>query len=344
MERFLTLTWFRRVVQLFMFVIMVYGALFMTTFYSEDKFTGALPALSCAYDKQSGDYCSLIPVQHQMDHRVSMAFTSDSVSIMQAVMPTLITIGTFIILVVILNKAFCGWVCPLGFFQEMIHALGDKLGFKRFHTLSTKTLKKVRPIKWFMLAFLVFIFPLLTGIGWLGHEFGDGFCRICPSRILTTLAVGDTSQLYIDNSSIGYMIFSIIADLLFGLMIAMALVIKQPFCRICPMLAFQAVFKKLGLLKLVKNGSSSCEKCGLCAKVCPTDIIEIQNPTTKLTDITFADCTLCGACVEFCPDDDVMRLQYAGFPIFKSSKAYFKKRNKDQRNWEKVVWADVAPK
>jgi len=343
MDKFLTLTWFRRLVQLFFFVIMVYGSLFMTTFYSEDKFTGALPALSCAYDEQSGDYCTLIPFQHQMDHRVSGIFTSD-LSVMQALLPTLITLGTFILLMVILNKAFCGWVCPLGFFQEMIHSLGDKLGFKRFHTLGTSTLKKVRPIKWLMLAFLVFIFPLLTGIGFLGHEFGDPFCRICPSRILTTLAVGDTSQLYIDNSSTGYMVFSIIADLLFGLMIAMALTIKQPFCRICPMLALQAVFKKVGLLRLVKNGSSSCEKCGLCEKVCPTDIFEIKEAVDKPTNITFADCTLCGLCVEFCPDDDVMQLQYAGFPVFKSSKDYFKKRNKDQRNWEKVTWADVAPK
>ena len=140
------------------------------------------------------------------------------------------------------------------------------------------------------------------------------------------------------------MAFSSFADLLFGLMIAMALTIKQPFCRICPMLALQAVFKKVGLFRLVKNGSSSCEKCGLCAKVCPTDIFEIQDVVHKPTNITFADCTLCGMCVEFCPDDDVMQLQYAGFPVFKSSKDYFKKRNKDQRGWEKTTWAEVAPK
>lgn len=343
MEKFLTLTWFRRVVQFFMFVVMVYGSLFLTTFYSEDKFTQSLPALSCAYDKQSADYCTLIPLQHQMDHRVSGVLTGD-VGLMAGLMGTVVTLATFIVLIVILNKAFCGWVCPLGFFQEMVHALGNKLGFKRFYTLSAATLKKVRPIKWLMLAFLVFIFPLLTGLGFLGHEFGDPFCKICPSRILTTLAVGDASQLYVDNSSSGYMALSIIADLLFGLMIAMAFVIKQPFCRICPMLALQAVFKKLGLLRLVKNGSSSCDNCGLCAKVCPTDIVEIGQVAHKPTNITYADCTLCGACVEFCPDDNVLQLQYAGFPVFKSSKEYFKKRNKDQKNWEKVVWADVAPK
>ena len=343
MQSFLTLTWFRRVVQLFSFVVLVYGSLFLTTFYTEDKFTQALPALSCAYDKQSADFCALIPLQHQMDHRVAGLFTGD-IDAMQALLPTAITLGTFLILIVILNKAFCGWMCPLGFFQEMVHALGDKLGIKRFYTLEGGTLKKVRPVKWLMLALLVFIFPLLTGLGFLGHELGSPFCSICPSRILTTLAVGDSSQVYVDNSTTGYMILSIIADLLFGLMVAMALTIKQPFCRICPMLALQSVFKKVGLLRLVKNGSERCEGCGHCAKVCPMDIIEIQEHHDQPTNITYADCTLCGQCVEFCPDDNVMQLSYAGVPLFSSSKEYFKKRTKDHKAYERTTWVTKAPK
>ena len=60
--------------------------------------------------------------------------------------------------------------------------------------------------------------------------------------------------------------------------------------------------------------------------------------------IVTEQCDGCKLCVEFCPDDNVLQLQYAGYPVFKSSKEYFKKRNKDQRNWEKTTWADVAPK
>ena len=343
MKSFLTLTLFRRVVQLFSFVVLVYGSLFLTTFYIEDKFTQALPALSCAYDKESSDYCALIPLQHQMDHGVAGYFDGTR-DVMSGLMPTIVTLATFLILIVIFNKAFCGWTCPLGFFQEIVHAIGDKLGIKRFYTLSGETLRKVRPVKWLMLAFLVFIFPLLTGLGFLGHEFGDPFCKICPSRILTTLAVGDTSQFYIDNASTGYMVLSIIADLLFGIMIALALTIKQPFCRICPMLALQSVFKKFGLFRLVKHGSSSCDGCGHCAKVCPMDIIEIQKVQEKPTNITYSDCTLCGQCVEFCPDDDVLQLKYAGVPVFKSSKEYFKKRNKDHRNYERTTWVEGSKK
>ena len=66
MKSFMTLTWLRRVVQLFSFVVLVYGSLFLTTFYSEDKLTQALPSLACAYDKEGGDYCTLIPLQHHL--------------------------------------------------------------------------------------------------------------------------------------------------------------------------------------------------------------------------------------------------------------------------------------
>ncbi|MBN2896779.1 MAG: 4Fe-4S binding protein [Campylobacterales bacterium] len=333
MDKLLTLTALRRVSQLFFFVLLVYGALFLNTFYSEDKLTQALPALSCAYDKQGGDYCVLIPLQHQMDHRVS-GVIGGNMPLMAGLMGTLITLGVFAVLIVIFNKAFCGWSCPLGFFQEVIHMIASKLGIAQITSLSPEQLKKVRPIKWLLFAFLIFIFPILTGLGFVGHELGDPFCRICPSRILTTLATGDTSQLYIDSSSWGYMALSIIADLLFGLMIALALFIRQPFCRICPMLPMQTVFKKLGLLRLVKNGASQCEGCGQCVKACPMDIFEIQQ-TAEHKNITFEDCTLCGRCVEFCPHDGVMALKYGPLPLFSSSKQYFKKRIKIEK-WSKA--------
>lgn len=328
MDKFMTLTTIRRVVQLFSFVILVYGALFFTTFYSDDKLSQALPALSCAYDKQSGDYCALIPLQHQFHHRVSGAF--GELDLMAALLPTAITLGTFILLIIILNKAFCGWTCPLGFFQEILTMIGKKLKITQITSLSKETLAKVRPIKWFVFAFLVLIFPLLAGLGFLGHEMGNPFCNICPSRILTTLAVGDASQLYVDNSNMTYMILSLIADLLFGLIIALGLFVKQPFCRICPMLPLQSTFKKLGLLRLVKNGGTKCDNCNLCVKACPMDIYEIAQ-TAQNKNITFSDCTLCGKCVEFCPDDNVLSLKYGPKNIFVSSNSYFKKRNKIEK-------------
>jgi len=130
-------------------------------------------------------------------------------------------------------------------------------------------------------------------------------------------------------------VLSLIADFLFGLTIVLALTLRQPFCRICPMLALHAVFRKLGLLRLVKNAKPRCEKCGLCAKACPIDISEIHTDMHR-RDVTFEDCTLCGRCVEFCPDKNVLQLKYAMVPVFSADPAYFKQRKKAQRNWEQA--------
>jgi len=328
----MSLSLLRKLVQLLAFLFLVYGSS-IVGFYVADKLSGALPALACAYDMETADYCSLIAFQHQMDHRLGAVMAAGG-AVLEALIPTLITLGTFLLLFVFLNKAFCGWICPLGFFQEVMHLIGQKLGIRRRTSLEEPTVRRVRPVKWLMLALLVFTFPLLTGLGLTGHELGSPYCSICPSRILTTLASGDTSQLVVDTTSSGYMILSLIATFGFGLMLAMALYMRQPFCRICPMLALHALFRKIGLVRLVKNATPRCNKCGLCAKACPMDIREIHTEMEK-RDVMHADCTLCGRCVEFCPDKDVLQLKYAVMPIFKAHPGYFKKRKKAQDKWEK---------
>src|SRR5690606_32369089 len=156
----------------------------------------------------------LIPFQHQMAHRVGHAVVEGS-SLLMSLVPVITTLGTFLLLFVLLNKAFCGWICPLGFFQEMLHMLGQKLGLQRVESLSTRTVDRLRPVKWAALAILVFGLPLLSGLGFVSHDLVGAYCNLCPSRILTTLAVGDTTQLYYDGANPVLMVWSVTADFLF---------------------------------------------------------------------------------------------------------------------------------
>jgi len=334
MNAFFNLSVVRKLVQLLTFVFLVYG-IGVSSYYLADKLTAALPVLSCAYDFEGADYCTLIPFQHQMDHRLGTLLAAGG-NLLTGLMPTLITLGTFLLLFVVLNKAFCGWICPLGTFQELLHMVGQKLGLQQQHSLTRNVVRRLRPVKWLILVLLVFTFPLMTGLGWLNHDLGDPFCRICPSRILTTLATGNTSQLYVDTASTTTLVLSMLGDFLFGLVVALALTVRQPFCRICPLLALQAVFRKLGLLRLVKNATPRCDRCGLCVKACPMDIVEVQTEMTK-RDVTFEDCTLCGRCVEFCPDKEVLQLKYAGLTLFSADPSYFKQRNQVQKQWEQAT-------
>ncbi len=337
----MNLTIIRRLVQIIAFIVMVYG-IGLGGYYLADKFSSSLPALACAYDMQTADHCSLISFQHQMDHRAAPVLSSGG-SILEAFLPTLITLGTFALLLIVLSKAFCGWICPLGTFQEWLNLLGQKLGLQQTQTLGQNFTSKTRPVKWLMMIFLLFVFPLLAGFSVVGHELGDPFCRICPSRILTTLATGDAKELVVDTSTMGYLILSVIGTFLFGLMMSLGLMVRQPFCRICPMLALNTLFKKIGLVRLVKEAKPRCVKCGLCAKACPMDIHEIHTDMEN-KDVIFPDCTLCGRCVEFCPDKDVLKMKYAFFPILSADPAYFKKRKKAQTQWEKMTFFGTKKK
>ena len=332
MNPFKNLSVIRKLVQIATFALLVYGSS-IGAYYLADKLTGALPALSCAYDHNGSDLCTLVPVQHQLAHRFGPVATSGG-DLFMGILPTLITLGTFLLFFIILNKAFCGWICPLGTFQEFLYMLGQKLGLQRTENLDQNIVKRGRPIKWLMLILLVFGFPLLSGLGFVNHDLLDPFCKICPSRILTTLANGDTAQLHVDTANTTTIVLTVLADFLFGLMIVLSLTVRQPFCRICPMLALHAVFRKLGLLRLIKNASSRCDKCGLCAKACPMDIKEIHTEMEQ-KNVLFEDCTLCGRCVEFCPEKDVLQLKYTVIPVFSAKPQYFKERNKAQKKWEK---------
>ncbi|MGN7611927.1 4Fe-4S binding protein [Magnetococcales bacterium HHB-1] len=324
---FWTLSRFRLMIQSIMLGITVYGGLIVGPYLS-NKISNALPALSCAFDQKNGAYCALIPFQHQMHHRVGETLAKLGELSLSMFMPIFFTLVTFFIFFVFLNKAFCGWVCPLGTIQELLYRVGRRFDLA-MHRLSGHKLKNIRPIKWFILLVLVFLLPLLTGLGFISHAAGDAFCQICPSRIATTLLTADTEQVAINTSHWLDFIFSALRNLLFGFMLIAALTIRQPFCRICPMLALNALFKRLSFLQLDKKQHSKCDRCDLCVRSCPMDIPEIS--THHGQEAFHEDCTLCGRCAEFCPDDNVIRIRFALFSLFRSSKQYFRRRSRQEK-------------
>jgi Fe-S-cluster-containing hydrogenase component 2 len=321
-----TLSRLRFLVQILTLFLTVWGSV-VVGHYAADKISTALPALSCAYDKEHGGYCVLIPLQHQMHHRVGEALVKAQQITQQVLLPTVIAMGTFLIFFFVLGKAFCAWVCPLGTVQEWLNKIGRRLGRPQ-QQLSAKGIRRARPVKWLILLGMVFIVPILAGAGAAPHALGNPYCDICPSRIVTTLLTANTDELALKTNSGWSMALSAIADILVGFMLVAALAMRQPFCRICPMLAMNAVFRHASLTRLVKIEHEKCEKCGVCTKACPMDIPEIHHKHgLKAFN---EDCTLCGRCAEFCPDDGVIQVKFGPWPVFSSSREYYKKRVKQE--------------
>ncbi|MEW5770976.1 MAG: 4Fe-4S binding protein [Pseudomonadota bacterium] len=319
-----TLGRLRLAVQLVMLFVTVYGGS-LVGYYAAEKLSNALPALSCAYDKQDGAYCILIPTQHQLHHRVGEAIAQSGQFALSTLIPLGFTFLTFYVFFVFLNKAFCGWVCPLGTVQELIHRLGRLLR-RPFRGLSETAARRLRPLKWGVLLVLVMGLPLLAGLGVTPHVTGDAFCQVCPSRLATTLLTADASQLTIRQSGALDFAFGALANTLFGFVVVAALAVRQPFCRICPLLALNAAFQRLSPMRLVKREHAKCEKCGICRQACPMDIPEIHHAHGPKA--FNEDCTLCGRCAEYCPDDGVIQLKFGPLRLFGSSRTYYKARVK----------------
>jgi ferredoxin-type protein NapH len=319
-----TLSRLRYLIQAAMLVLMVWGSV-VFGHYAADKISTTLPALSCAYDTQNGAYCILIPLQHQMDHRIGMALVKSQQITREVIFPTLIALASFLAFYFVLGKAFCAWVCPLGTIQEWINKLGRRFGRPQ-HQLSAQTGRRARPVKWLVLLGLVFLIPVLAGAGAAPNSLGNPYCDVCPSRIVTTLLTANTDELALKTQSSTSMALSGFADILTGFILVAALAMRQPFCRICPMLAMNAIFRHTSLTRLVKAKNEKCEKCGICTKACPMDIPEIHHESGRKAFTE--DCTLCGRCAEYCPDDGIIRIKFGPWSVFSSRREYYKKRLK----------------
>jgi polyferredoxin len=85
-------------------------------------------------------------------------------------------------------------------------------------------------------------------------------------------------------------LFDVKVILLFGFL-ALALVIKRPFCRIaCPLGLIFSFFNRVSLVQLVV--SKKCDRCDACEKLCPVDIKVYEDPASSEC-IRCLDCTSC---------------------------------------------------
>jgi NAD-dependent dihydropyrimidine dehydrogenase PreA subunit len=326
---FPTLGRLRLAVQLVMLFVSVYGSVFVGS-YMADKLSNALPALSCAYDQMNGGYCVLIPTQHILHHRIGEAIVRAQQLTLTMVLPLLLSWLSFFAFFFVLGKAFCGWVCPLGTLQEIVGRVGRRFGFatRRLAAGDLGAPGRVRPVKWLILLGLVFLLPLLTGLGVTPHALGNPYCDVCPSRVATTLLTGNTEQLALRLGDGWSFALGALANGMLGFMLVGGLALRQPFCRICPLLAFNAVFQRLSPARLVKSSRAGCGSCHICTDACPMDIPEISQAEGRKA--YSEDCTLCGRCAEFCPQDGVIRLQWAKVTLFSSRRDYYKARVKGE--------------
>jgi ferredoxin-type protein NapH len=306
---------FRLILQILAFLLLIYGG------YLSIHIGTSIPTFACPYNQESPGTCYLISAQHQLHNTWSDLFGFRGKAFLTGFI-------TFILLFLVINKAWCGYVCPLGTIQDWITKLRSFFGvkFSRYDELSFKRLKIIK----FVLLILLVLMPLgmsnsLLGLPLFSHDLSAPFCQICPGRVITPLFIGDTSQLIVDFTNPTTMIMSTLGILVLALFFVGSFFKKRFFCFFCPMSALHSLFSRIAFLRLNKKGEN-CTRCGNCYRVCDVGIKAIADDLEH-TYMVKDDCMLCLKCVEACPENDCLKASFLTIPVFSSTEEGFFKRN-----------------
>ena len=197
---------------------------------------------------------------------------------------TIILIG-FIAVSVIMKKAFCSWMCPVGTISESLWMLGQKL-FKRNIVVWKWLDYPLRALKYLLLFFFVYSIASMS-VQELEIFINSPYNKVADIKMYLFFA--EISQ---------FALWTIIILMLFSV------VIKNFWCRyLCPYGALLGLTGLLSPLRITRT-KETCIDCELCTKVCPSNI-----KVHAIGQVWSDECTSCLRCVEECPVKDTLLLR-----------------------------------
>lgn len=184
----------------------------------------------------------------------------------------LYTIGTLLLFSALFGRMMCGWLCPFGWFQEMVGRL------RRKKSLVPAPLTYLR---FAVLAGLVFVIPYYTHQPW--------FSKLCPMGALEGGLLQPLFNPELRSMMQEWWWFKQI--LLVGT-IATMLFWKRPFCAvICPLGAIFSLFQRVSAWE-IRFAEERCVNCLWCVRHCPQGI----DPRTDVNGRRCIGCLECQKC------------------------------------------------
>ncbi len=191
-------------------------------------------------------------------------------------------LGILLLFGVILGRTVCGWLCPFGLVQELLHRIPTPKIRKSAITRALSWLKYI------ILAVFVLAIPLLYS---LYRQLPlPAFCKyICPAGTLEG-AIGHLA--HPANASF-FSMLGVLFTRKFVIMLVIGLscvFCYRSFCRfICPLGAIYGLFNRFNVIG-VKVDDSRCTRCGACSRHCLMDVRQAGD----------RECIHCGKCVNVC--------------------------------------------
>jgi ferredoxin len=190
--------------------------------------------------------------------------------------------GIILLFGVTLGRTICGWLCPLGLLQELLHKIPT------FKLKKNRLTRALSWLKYVVLAVFVVAIPLWYGVK---HDIPvPGFCKyICPAGTFG----GAVALLSNPNNTGLFGMLGVLFTRKFVILTVIALTCifcYRSFCRfLCPLGAIYGLFNRFCLVG-VRVEENRCNGCGACVMNCGMDVRHVGDH----------ECIHCAKCMDVC--------------------------------------------
>lgn len=221
------------------------------------------------------------------------------------------TIGAMILVLIVIGRTPCGWICPIGTIQDFV-TLPNRTKIQP----SQGSEKELRQIKAYIFVIVMFL------VAWVGIS------RIQGNEENLVRVLGPFAKAAFDPLNPAYILFVVFPEqtwptgfddfwllltwepvfwlqvVFIGIILAISYWFPRWFCRwLCPAGWLYGVFSRDALIGIGRNPARCTpDTCTVCEDVCPMNIRIRSFPYQHMHS---PDCIMCLECKSHCPNDAI---------------------------------------